>query len=373
MRQVVWRWPQQVVVDQVPDPVIEAGTDAVVQVSAAVIGSQDLTVYGQSDGWMKSGTRLGREAVGTVTEVGPDVHLHRPGDRVVLCASYPCGRCGHCRQGQPDCCERPAGAYRDFTTTGAHADHVRVAMADHALIGIGPELPDPTAVLLSHTLPSALRAIDEAQLPQRALVAVIGLGPDGMIAARMAINAGHDVITVDHRPNARHRAQVAGITAIALDADTPAHLLELQRGRRPDATIETLGGSSIDPPSVRVLRPDARTRSNYRTEHTDGMLGTYVAIDITRPGGVVVLAAAYFSDVDVLPLRSMAEKGLRMSLCCTPQRDWRSRCLNHLNSGTWPASLAELSTQRLPLADASTGYARLYNDDLEIDQVLLVP
>jgi threonine dehydrogenase-like Zn-dependent dehydrogenase len=86
--------------DEVPDPPLQAPTDAIVHLTSSVICGTDLHfVRGTMAGIMKEGTTLGHEGVGVVEEPGDDVRNLDVGDRVVICSTIACGACSYCRAG----------------------------------------------------------------------------------------------------------------------------------------------------------------------------------------------------------------------------------------------------------------------------------
>ena len=81
--------------------------DVVVQIQAGGICGSDLHYY-QHGGFgairIKQPMVLGHEISGVVAEVGAGVALLKPGARVAVDPSLPCGRCRYCREGQPRHC-----------------------------------------------------------------------------------------------------------------------------------------------------------------------------------------------------------------------------------------------------------------------------
>ncbi|MEU6527497.1 alcohol dehydrogenase catalytic domain-containing protein, partial [Streptomyces sp. NPDC046924] len=90
MRGLVYHGPAQTSWDTVPDPVIEADTDAVVRVDATTVCGSDLHIRRGELSEVKPGTVLNHEAVGEVVEVGGQVHTRRPGQQVVVSSVSAC-------------------------------------------------------------------------------------------------------------------------------------------------------------------------------------------------------------------------------------------------------------------------------------------
>lgn len=95
--------------EDVADPGIQDATDAIVRVDAVTICGTDLHILKGDLPEVRPGTVLGHEAVGEVVEVGSDVRMVRPGDRVLVSCITACGRCRYCREGSYGQC-RAGGA-----------------------------------------------------------------------------------------------------------------------------------------------------------------------------------------------------------------------------------------------------------------------
>ena len=73
MRALTWQGPRDVRVDNVPDPRLEASTDAIVRVTTSAICGSDLHLYEVLTPFLEPGDILGHEPMGIVEETGSDV------------------------------------------------------------------------------------------------------------------------------------------------------------------------------------------------------------------------------------------------------------------------------------------------------------
>src|SRR5919205_1556141 len=105
MKAVVYHGPRDVRVDQVPDPRIEAPTDAIVRITSTNICGSDLHLYEVLGAFIDSGDILGHEPMGIVEEVGSEVGHIKAGDRVVIPFNISCGHCFMCDDGLQSQCE----------------------------------------------------------------------------------------------------------------------------------------------------------------------------------------------------------------------------------------------------------------------------
>ncbi|MGH9562132.1 MAG: alcohol dehydrogenase catalytic domain-containing protein, partial [Terracidiphilus sp.] len=92
--------------EDMPEPKIEAPTDAIVRLTASAICGTDLHFIRGTVGPMKSGTILGHEGVGVIERVGALVRNLAPGDPVIIPSTIACGTCSYCRAGYYAQCDR---------------------------------------------------------------------------------------------------------------------------------------------------------------------------------------------------------------------------------------------------------------------------
>lgn len=73
MRALTWQGTKNVQIDNVPDPIIVAPTDAIIEITNTAICGSDLHMYDGYAPMMKHGDILGHEFAGVVIETGKDV------------------------------------------------------------------------------------------------------------------------------------------------------------------------------------------------------------------------------------------------------------------------------------------------------------
>ena len=84
MKALTWQGQRDVRVQEVPDPKIQAPTDAIVRITSTAICGSDLHLYEVLGPFMGVGDILGHEPMGIVEEVGAEVTNLKPGDRVAV-------------------------------------------------------------------------------------------------------------------------------------------------------------------------------------------------------------------------------------------------------------------------------------------------
>ena len=105
MRALTWQGLEKVAVLDVPDPVIQQPTDAIVRVTSTAICGSDLHLYGVLAPYLHPGDVLGHEFMGVVEQVGAAVENLAVGDRVVVPFTISCGHCFACDRGLSAQCE----------------------------------------------------------------------------------------------------------------------------------------------------------------------------------------------------------------------------------------------------------------------------
>jgi threonine dehydrogenase-like Zn-dependent dehydrogenase len=105
MKALTFHGKRDVRVDTVPDPAIEAPTDAIVRITSTGLCGSDLHLYEVLAPYIDAGDILGHEPMGVVEEVGAEVDGLSPGDRVVVPFNISCGHCWMCGHGLQSQCE----------------------------------------------------------------------------------------------------------------------------------------------------------------------------------------------------------------------------------------------------------------------------
>ena len=83
----------------VPDPVIQNPTDAIVRLDTTTICGTDLHILKGDVPAVTKGRILGHEGVGKITAVGSSVTNFKVGDRVIISCIKSCGSCSNCKIG----------------------------------------------------------------------------------------------------------------------------------------------------------------------------------------------------------------------------------------------------------------------------------
>lgn len=246
MRAVVYNGQGGVRVADVPDPQLEDDSDAIVRVTRAGICGTDLHLLAHPDG-LCEGMVLGHEFIGVVESVGSRVSGVRVGDLVAGGDYVACGTCRWCRSANHwHCAERRflgTGTTFGPPLPGAQAELVRVPFATASLRLLPARLDRDDAVLLGDVLATGYAAVRRARLRPGGIVAVLGGGPVGQIAATCAQMLGAGVVVVGE-PVAERRtlAESAG-SLVTTPEQLSAVLATVTDGRGADAVLDCVGGA----------------------------------------------------------------------------------------------------------------------------------
>jgi threonine dehydrogenase-like Zn-dependent dehydrogenase len=377
MRALTFHGRRDVRVDTVPDPGIEQPTDAVIRVTSSGLCGSDLHLYEVLGPFIDEGDILGHEPMGVVEEVGAEVTNLKPGDRVVVPFNISCGHCWMCSHGLQSQCEttqvRDQGMGASLfgytklygQVDGGQAEFLRVPHADYGPIKV-PEGPlDDRFLFLSDVLPTAWQAVKYADIPEGGSVAVIGLGPIGEMATRIAQHLGAEtVIGLDLIPERLVRSHAHGVHVIDVTAtpDVPAAVRALTDGRGPDAVIDAVGMEAHGSPGGKLahtlanLVPDMVARPLIKVAGVDRLAALNLAIELCRRGGTVSLSGVYGGTADPMNLLKAFDKQITLRMGQANVRRWVDDILPLLSNGDDPLGVDTFATHHLPLEQAPAAY-----------------
>lgn len=362
-------------VEQVPDPKIEQPTDAIIEVTSTNICGSDLHLYEVLGAFMNPGDILGHEPMGIVREVGADVPNLKVGDRVVVPFQISCGSCYMCDLDLYTQCEttqvREHGmgaalfGYSELygQVPGGQAELLRVPQAQFTHIKVPEGPPDSRFVYLSDVLPTAWQAVAYAGIPEGGSVTVLGLGPIGDMAARIAAHLGYDVIAVDRVPERLARAQQRGLRTLDLEQnpDLGEAIRELTGGRGTDSVIDAVGMEAHGSPIAKVaqqvsgLLPDALAKPLLEKAGVDRLDALYSAIDIVRRGGTISLIGVYGGMADPMPMLTLFDKQVQLRMGQANVKKWVGDIMPLLDDED-PLGVDTFATHVLPLDQAPRAY-----------------
>jgi L-iditol 2-dehydrogenase len=202
--------------DEVPTPVPGPGEITVTLAACGVCGTDLEKLRGN----YKTAGILGHEPVGRIAAVGAHAGELTVGERVFVHHHVPCYACPVCARGDYTFCPTYSRTNLD---PGGFAETFRVPaehVARHAVLRLDAGVSWDAGALLEPA-GCALTAMRRIGLPERASVVVLGLGPVGLLYARLAKALGAGWVGgTEISPARRAAAERGGIDA-ALDPRAP--------------------------------------------------------------------------------------------------------------------------------------------------------
>lgn len=249
-------------VEDVPDPVIQQPTDAIVRTVRACICGSDLHPFHTMTPTPK-GRSMGHELIGVVEEVGSDVATVNPGDFVIVPFAFSDNTCVFCREGLHTSCPQ-GGFYGSPQAAGLQAEYGRVPLADGSLVAVPV---DPQAA--SEDLLASLLALSDVYLTGYhaahvgdvewgKTVTVVGDGAVGLGAVLSARQLGAERIILMGRHKARTDLGIEfGATDVVAErgAEGIAAVMELTNGEGSHVVIEAVGHMPAYEQAYGVVRP----------------------------------------------------------------------------------------------------------------------
>ena len=393
MKALAWHGKRDVRVDTVPDPAIEDPTDVIVRITSSGICGSDLHLYEVLGPFLEEGDILGHEPMGIVEDAGSEVTELKAGDRVVVPFNVSCGTCFMCNQGLHSQCETTqvhehgmGASLFGYTklygqVPGGQAELLRVPFGNTLPIKVPAGPPDDRFVYLSDVLPTAWQAVEYADVPEGGSVCVLGLGPIGDMAARIAQHKDYRVFGVDLVPERLDRARQRGIEVFDLSQhqkDLADAIREKTDGRGPDSVIDAVGMEAHGSPAAKLaqqmtgLLPDALAEPLMQKAGIDRLSALYLAIDIVRRGGTISLSGVYGGMADPLPMLTIFDKQIQLHMGQANVRRWVPEILPLLEDGD-PLGTDDFATHRVPLEDAPQAYEMFQKKDDGAVKILLKP
>jgi threonine dehydrogenase-like Zn-dependent dehydrogenase len=392
MKAVTWHGKRDVRVDTVPDPAIQDATDAIIRITSSGICGSDLHLHEVMGPFMGEGDILGHEPIGIVEEVGSAVTNLSVGDRVVIPFQIACGSCFMCGEGLHTQCETTqvrehgmGAALFGYTklygqVPGGQAEYLRVPQAQFGPIKVPEGPPDDRFVFLSDVLPTAWQAVEYAEIPDGGSVVVLGLGPIGDMAARIAHHRGHRVIGVDLVPERLARTRNRGIEVVDLEGpdDIVGEIRERTGGRGPDSVIDAVGMEAHGSPlgklaqTVTGFLPDAVAAKLMERAGVDRLGALHLAIELVRRGGTISLSGVYGGQTEPLPMLTLFDKQVQLRMGQANVKRWVDDIMPLLMNGD-PLGVDDFATHRAPLDQAPELYEKFQKKQDGVVKVLLQP
>jgi glutathione-independent formaldehyde dehydrogenase len=378
MKAVVYQGPRQVALKEVPDPSIQAPTDAIVRITTTNICGSDLHMYeGRTS--VEQGKVLGHENMGIVEAVGDAVDRIKVGDRVSVPFNIACGSCRNCRTGWTSFCLRTNptegmdGAAYGYANMGPYdggqAEFLRVPYADVNLLELPPgDEHENDFTMLSDIFPTGWHGTELAGMSPGDRVAVFGAGPVGLLAAHSAmIRGASEVFVVDKERDRLDLAGKIGATPVDFGRGDPVEqIMDATGGRGADCGVEAVGYQAHDPSGQE--HPELVLDNLIKVVRSTGGIGVVGVYLPQDPGAATEQARQGRIGFDY---GTMFSKGQRMGTGQCPVMRYNRQLRDLIVAGR--ATPSFLVSHELPLDQAAEGYQRFDNREAGWTKVLLRP
>lgn len=342
MRAARYHGARDIRVDDVPEPTILKGSDALVRVTKAGICGSDLHFYNSGpDLGMVAGTRLGHEFVGVVEAVGADVRDVKAGDRVVAPFVFSDGSCFFCGSGLHSSCTSGGifgspfwGESAGGEVEGGQSEFIRVPEADGTLVVIPESLAsaehDSAVLPLGDVFATGYHGAVQTGVKAGDTVVVIGDGAVGLCAVQAAaLKGAESVVLLGHHAHRVAIGTANGATHAAdgRNGEAQALVQELTDGRGADVVIDSISG-------------DASIKQ---------------ALELVRDGGAIsMLGMTHFFQPVEQPISATFMRNVSLHPGVCPSRAYIPELLPQLEKGTIAPGV--VFTHDLPLDEAARGF-----------------
>ena len=196
MRAIQYYGPQNIKYEEVMVKPPEEG-EVVVKVISALTCGTDVKTYRRGHPVLIKSvpSGFGHEFAGIVDRVVKGVENFKEGDRVVAANSAPCGKCFYCRREEYNLCENLDllnGAYAEYITVPA-----RIVKKNMLVL---PENLSFDKAAFCEPLANVVNGVERTDIKPGQTVGIIGIGPIGLMFARLAKLKGAKVIVAGRNP-----------------------------------------------------------------------------------------------------------------------------------------------------------------------------
>ena len=196
MKAIQYYGPKNIKYEEVMIKPPEDG-EVVVKIMAALTCGTDVKTYRRGHPVLIKNipSGFGHEFSGIVEKIGAGVENVKVGDRVVAANSAPCGECFYCKKGEYNLCENLDllnGAYAQYITVPARIVEKNMLILPDDLSFEKAAFCEPLANVVHGAYRTGIKEGDS--------VGIIGIGPIGLMFARIAKLMGARVIVAGRNP-----------------------------------------------------------------------------------------------------------------------------------------------------------------------------
>ena len=196
MKAIQYYGPQNIKYEEVMVKPPEEG-EVVVKVMSALTCGTDVKTFRRGHPVLIKNipSGFGHEFAGIVEKIGKNVDNVKVGDRVVAANSAPCGECFFCKREEYNLCEHLDllnGAYAEYITVPA-----RIVKKNMLIL---PDNLSFDKAAFCEPLANVVHGVERTDIKPGETVGIIGIGPIGLMFARLAKLKGAKVIVAGRNP-----------------------------------------------------------------------------------------------------------------------------------------------------------------------------
>ena len=215
MKAVRYYAPNDIRYEEVKIPELKEG-EILVKVQAALTCGTDVKTFKRGHPVLikKVPSGFGHEFSGVIEKMDETVQGFSIGDRVVCANSAPCGECFYCRRGEFELCEN-----LDLLN-GAYAQYIAVPkrIVEKNTLIIPKNLSFAQAAF-AEPLSNVVHGIAKTPINKGDVVGVMGIGPIGLMFAKLAKLKGAKVIAMGRNPLKLKMAQEFADADVVIDVN----------------------------------------------------------------------------------------------------------------------------------------------------------
>lgn len=330
MKAVLYYGPQNIKYEDTMIKPLSEG-EILVKVESALTCGTDVKTYRRGHPVLIKSvpSGFGHEFAGIVSKTGKGVTKFKVGDRVVAANSAPCGECFFCKREEYNLCEN-----LDLLN-GAYAEYIVIPkriVEKNTLI-----LPDNLSfdkAAFCEPLANVVHGVERTGIKPGNTVGIIGIGPIGLMFARLAKLKGAKVIVAGRNPIKLKLAEEFALADEIVDLKkypNPEKIFKsfTEEGKGLDIAVECVGLPEIWERIFECVRPGG-------TVHFFGgcKSGSTVTFDTTR---------LHYSDIKLMSVFHHTPKYFRMALDLIASGDVE---VEKLITGTLPLNKLEYAMQQ---------------------------
>ena len=330
MKAVLYYGPQNIKYEETMIKPLSEG-EILVKVESALTCGTDVKTYRRGHPVLIKSvpSGFGHEFAGTVAKLGKGVTKFKVGDRVVAANSAPCGECFFCKREEYNLCE-----HLDLLN-GAYAEYIvvpqRIVEKNTLIL---PEGLSFDKAAFCEPLANVVHGVERTGIKPGDTVGIIGIGPIGLMFARLAKLKGAKVITAGRNPIKLKLAEEFAKADEVVDLKkypNPEKIFKsfTEEGKGLDIAVECVGLPEIWERIFECVRPGG-------TVHFFGgcKSGSKVTFDTTR---------LHYSDIKLMSVFHHTPKYFRMALDLIATGDVE---VEKLITGTLPLNKLEYAMQQ---------------------------